>query len=86
MKPPKPLAPPFSRVSAIDIASVAVKLCELTATELVPASDDMFRAKFALAYDVLVDADLQLQNLGERIRAKNLTQDSAITALAKPSE
>jgi hypothetical protein len=53
------------RVTVIQIAELAVKLCEMDS--LSNYSDENFREKFAFAFDLLVDADLQLQNLPAKI-------------------
>jgi hypothetical protein len=64
---PRPAPELASRIWAVQIAEFAVKLCEMDG--LSNYSDEKFRAKFAFVFDLLVDADLQLQNLPAKITA-----------------
>ena len=56
------------QVTAVEIAELAIKLCQLEGSNY---SDDDFKQKFAFAFDLLVDADLQLQNLPSKIKQPN---------------
>lgn len=51
-------------VTAIEIAELALKLCGFVDA---PVPNDVFKEKFAFAFDLLVDADIQLQNLHKKV-------------------
>jgi len=51
-------------VTVTEIADVALKLCGFADS---PVDPTVFKEKFAFAFDLLVDADIQLQNLQKKI-------------------
>jgi hypothetical protein len=54
-----------TNVSVLDIAKFALELYQLDPPK--KYSDQAFKQKFAFAFDMLVDADVQLQKFAERI-------------------
>ena len=58
----------ITKVTVGEIAELAVRLCQLEGSNY---SDQDFKQKVAFAFDLLVDADLQLQNLPSKIKQPN---------------
>ena len=52
-----------NEVSANDVASLALRLCELAGEY----SDEKFKLKFEFAFNILVDAQHQLDKLAQKL-------------------